>query len=245
VHVKFQQIRSRHELPAESVRQLTDSGFVVIRGPHSSERHAELAAAYDQMMTLAAGPNYKVANTTTRQSDVLNYGPAFDDIFLYPPLHEACAHIIDEPFKLSSFLARTLRPNSLAQDMHADLARSSEDAPLVGFILMVDGFREDNGATRFVPSSHNWPDLPADRLSDTKGSLSGEVLACGEPGSMIIFNGAVWHGHTANVTSKPIRSIQGYFVRRNARSGTDFMRCLLPKSQARMAPSARYLLSIS
>jgi hypothetical protein len=48
----------------------------------SSERHAELAGAYDQMMTLAAGPNYKVASTTTGQSDVLNYGLAFDDIFL-------------------------------------------------------------------------------------------------------------------------------------------------------------------
>jgi Phytanoyl-CoA dioxygenase (PhyH) len=244
VHIESQQIRSVNEVPAKSVRQLIDSGFVVIRGPHSDQRLAELAVAYDRMMARASGPDFKIASTTIRLSNVLNYGPAFDDIFLHPPLHEACAHVIDEPFKLSSLLARTLRPNALAQDLHADMTRSSEDVPLVGFIFMVDAFREDNGATRFVPSSHGWPDLPTDRLTDTKSALAGEVLACGEPGSMIIFNGAIWHGHTANVTSKPRRSIQGYFVRRNARSVTDFTRCLLPETQARMNPSARYLLSL-
>ncbi len=242
---ELQQIRSHDQLPAEVARQLIDFGFVIISGPHSSQRHDQLAAAYDQMMSVATGPNYKVASATTRLSDVLNYGPVFDDIFLYPPLLEACAHIIDEPFKLSSFLARTLRPNSLAQDIHADLARSSEDAPLVGFILMVDEFRKENGATRFLPSSHRWPDLPGDRLLNSKESLTGEVVSCGEPGSLIIFNGAVWHGHTANVTSKPRRSIQGYFIRRNARSGTDFTQCLLPQTQARMNSSARYLLNLS
>lgn len=245
MHFEFQQIRSCKELPAEFVRQLLDSGFGIIRAPHSRERLAELAADYDQMMAPASGPDFKIASTTTRLSDVLNYGPAFDDIFLHPSLHEACAHVIAKPFKLSSLLARTLRPNALAQDLHADLTRCSEDAPLVGFIFMVDAFCEENGATRFVPSSHNWPDLPADRLIDTKGSLPGEVLACGEPGSMIIFNGAIWHGHTSNVTSKPRRSIQGYFVRRHARSGTDFTRCLLPETQARMNPLARYLSNLN
>jgi len=231
-------------LTVEFVRQLFDSGFVVIRGPHSNERLAELSAAYDQMMTLASGPDYKIASTTTRLSDVLNYGPAFDDIFLHPPLHEACKHVVKEPFKLSSLLARTVRPNALAQDLHADLARSSEDAPLIGFIFMVDAFREDNGATRFVPSSHNWSDVPADRLTDTKSPYPGEVIVCGEAGTIVIFNGAIWHGHTANLTSKPRRSIQGYFVRRDVRSGTDFTRCLVPATQARMDHLARYLLSL-
>ena len=245
VSFEFQQIRFRNELSAETVGQLVDSGFVIIRGPHSRERHAQLSAAYDEMMAVAAGPSLKIASTTTLLSDVLNFGSAFDDIFLYPPLLEACAHVIDEPFKLSSFLARTLRPHSLPQEMHADLPRSSEDAPLAGFILMVDEFREENGATRFVPSSHRWPNLPADRPLNPKLSFSGEVVACGEPGSMIIFNGAVWHGHTANVTSTSRRSIQGYFVRRGARSGADFVQCLLPQSQARMDSSARYLLNLA
>ena len=41
-------------------------------------------------------------------SDLLTYASVFHDVYLYPPLLEACSHIIGEPFKLSSFLAREL-----------------------------------------------------------------------------------------------------------------------------------------
>lgn len=114
---------------------------------------------------------------------------------------------------------------------------------MVGFILMIDGFEENNGATRFVPGSHAWPDLPADRLSDLRCEWQGQVLACGEPGSMIIFNGSVWHGHTANETSQPRRSIQGYFVRRRAHSSLNFAGRLLPETLSRISPSAKYILA--
>ena len=189
----FQQIRSGKTLPSQSVRQLLESGFVIIPGPTSGDPFNELPTAYDNVMAVAPGPDFKIASTTTRMSDLLNYGSVFDDIYLYPPLLEACSHIIGQPFKLSSFLARTLRAGTPSQELHADLARGSEDAPLVGFILMIDSFREDNGATRFVPTSQNWTDLPCDRLSDTRVHYSGEVLGRGERGTMIIFNGAIWH----------------------------------------------------
>ena len=61
---------------------------------------------------------------------------------------------------------------------------------------------------------------------------------------MIIFNGAIWHGHTANVTPDARRSIQGYFVRRGARSGFDFRNRLHSAARARMSPLARYLLAL-
>jgi hypothetical protein len=239
----FQQICSGSTLPPQSVRQLVESGFVVVRGPLLGDPFNELTAAYDAVMAVAAGPDFKIATTTTRMSDLLTYSSVFDDVYLYPPLLEACSHIIGEPFKLSSFLARTLRGGTPAQELHADLARDSEDAPLLGFILMIDSFREENRATRFVPTSHNWTDLPPDRLPDARAKYSGEVLGRGERGAMIIFNGAIWHGHTANVTSDARRSIQGYFVRRNARSGFDF-RNRLPPARSRMSPLARYLLAL-
>lgn len=238
---QFHQICSGTTLPSQSVRQLVESGFVVVPGPLSGAPFSELHATYDEVMAVAARPDFKVASTTTRMSDLLNYASVFDDIVLYLPLLEACGHIIGEPFKLSS-LARILRGRTPAQELHADLARDSEDAPLLGFVLMIDSFREENGATRFVPTSHNWTDLPCDRLSDARAKYPGEVLACGERGTMIIFNGAIWHGHTANVTPDSRRSIQGYFVRVAAQSGFDFRNRLLPATRNRMSPSARYLL---
>jgi Phytanoyl-CoA dioxygenase (PhyH) len=241
---QFQKIRSGRTLPSQSVRQLVESGFVVVPGPLSGDPLNELTATYDEVIAVAAGPDFKIGGTTNCMSDLLSYTSVFDDVFLYPPLLEACSHIIGEPFKLSSFSARTLRARTPAQELHADLARGSEDAPLLGFILMIDSFREENGATRFVPTSHNWTDLPSDQLSDARAKYPGEVLGCGARGTTIIFNGAIWHGHTANITQDSRRSIQGYFVRRSARSGFDFRNRLLAEARSRMSPLARYLLAL-
>lgn len=239
----LQQIWSSGALSGKLIQQLIESGFATIPGPLSRDPFNQLTVAYDEVMAAATGPDFKLASTTTRMSDLLNHSSVFDDVFLYPPLLEACNHLIGEPFKLSSFLARTLRPGTPAQELHADLARNSDDAPMPGFIFMIDPFGRENGATRFVPTSHSWPDLPSDRLANTRTMYPGELLGCGDAGAMILFDGAIWHGHTANVTPHPRRSIQGYFVRRNARSGFDFRNRLLPGTRTRMSALARYLLA--
>ncbi|HKO17527.1 MAG TPA: phytanoyl-CoA dioxygenase family protein [Acidobacteriaceae bacterium] len=122
--------------------------------------------------------------------------------------------------------------------------RESEDAPLLAFILMIDAFRKENGATRFIPTSDRWPGLPGDHACNTGAAYSGEILGCGNPGTMILFNGAIWHGHTANITAHSCRSIQGYFVRRNARAGFDFRNRLLPAARIRRSHLAQYLLAL-
>ena len=241
---RFERIRAANTLAREVVTVLNRDGFVSIPGPLSGDRFNNLAEAYDQAMAEACGPDLNAGSSTTRMSDLLSFGPVFDEVFLYPPLLEACSHFIGEPFKLSSFMARTLRPGTLAQELHVDLSRTSKDAPLFGFILMVDAFRKENGATRFVPGSHDWPDVPSDRLPDPRAKYPGEILAFGEPGTIILFNAAVWHGHTANITEMPRRSIQGYFVRRKATQGFCFRSRLAEHIQTRMSLLARYLLAL-
>lgn len=234
-----------NDVPSKDLWQTMDRiGFVVMPGPFSKESLGRMAASYDQVMASASGAHYKYASTTTRVSDLLSYDASFEDVFLYPPLLEAAIHIIGEPIKLSSLLARTLRGKTAAQELHADLPRDSADAPLVGFILMIDRFEEANGATCFVPGSHHWHDLPADRLSETRNAFPGEILGCGEAGAMILFNGAIWHGHTANRTPCPRRSIQGYFVRRTARSGFNFATSLPSTTRSVLSEEARELLSL-
>lgn len=231
-------------LASETLEQLAKSGFASVPGPFFGSNLRRLAQTYDEVMAFGTGPDFKVGSTTTRMSDLLSHSSVFDDVLLYPPLLEACAHVIGEPFKLSAFLGRTLRGETPAQELHTDLARDSEDAPLFGFIVMVDPFHEENGATRFVPGSHAWPDLPVDQRSGTRKKYPGEVLSCGDAGTMILFNGAIWHGHSANITAKPRRSIQGYFVRRNACSAFDFSDRIPLAACTRFGHLARYLLSV-
>ena len=229
----FNTLASGSELPMDAAAALQERGFVVLPGPPVGVKR--LAHAYTAAVASASADDVRIGSTSTRVSDFVNRGAEFDALYVFPPLLEACCLVIGRPFKLSSFHARTVRPCTPAQDLHVDVSRDSDDWPLLGFILMVDEFRPDNGATRFVPGSHRWPGTPADSMS---------VLACGCAGSLLIFNGSAWHGHAANRSSSPRRSLQGAFIPRDGRAGTDFAAGMRPETRARLGPIARQVLAL-
>ncbi|HXU39073.1 MAG TPA: phytanoyl-CoA dioxygenase family protein, partial [Blastocatellia bacterium] len=182
-----------------------------------------------------------LGSTTTRVHDLVNRGPEFDGLYVYQPVLEACCRIIGQPYKLSTMLARTVRPCSQPQGLHVDFKRDAVGWPMVGFIFMVDEFRCDNGATRLVPGSHRWSTIPGelnDRVADD------EVQACGPAGSVIIYNGSVWHGHSTNESGEPRRSIQGAYIRREAQAGVNPPARMRPETLARVSPLAKYLLAV-
>jgi hypothetical protein len=224
---------------------LHTSGFVVIPGPVPSDRLSSLVAAYDDVMTRGHGTaDHKVGSTTTRLFDLVNAGAPFDPLYVFPPLLDACSRTIGGPFKLTMLLGRTLRPNTAAQELHVDLARDDPARPMVGFILMLDEFRPDNGATRMVPGSHRWSGIPEQSMVHRREALPDEVLATGPAGSLIIFDASIWHGHAANSSNAPRRSIQGYFLPRGAHSGFDLPSRMLPDTIARLGPLARWVLAL-
>jgi hypothetical protein len=241
----FSTLAAGNELPMDAASALRERGFVVLSDVVSPDRMERLADAYTDAVTSATDDDMRIGSTTTRVSDFVNRGAAFDDVYVFPPLLEACCHVIGRPFKLSSLHARTVRPRSSAQDLHVDVQRQSADWPLLGFILMIDEFRPDNGATRFVPGSHRWPGIPEETMSDRTAAHDEQVLACGRAGSLIVFNGSAWHGHTANPSSGPRRSLQGAFIPRDGRAGTDFAARMQPETRARLSALARYVLAIA
>jgi ectoine hydroxylase-related dioxygenase (phytanoyl-CoA dioxygenase family) len=231
----FSKLDALSVLPAGAVQELRDVGFIVIPGPVAPDRMTRLAEAYDSGVAGASSEDRAEGSTTTRVHDFVNRGPEFDSLYIYEPILEACCRVIGQPFRLSSLLARTVRPGSADQGLHVDFERQPDGGwPMLGFILMVDEFREDNGATRFVPGSHGSPTVPTE----------GQVLACGPPGSVIVYNGSVWHGHTANRTAKPRRSLQGAYIRRNAESWINRGERIRPETLGRIGNLAKYLLAL-
>jgi hypothetical protein len=232
------------ELPPDAVSELLDRGFRVLGNVIAGDRMARLSAAYDAAVLSASEPDLRVGSTTTRVSDCVNRGEEFDQLYVHAPLLDACCRVIGGPFKLSSLVARTLRPHTPAQELHVDVPRESKDWPLVGFILMVDEFRPDNGATRFVPGSHRRLGGPDGTTTDLRAQHAGQVLATGGAGSLLIFDGSTWHGHTANTSDRPRRSLHGAFIPRDGQSATNFGARMRPETRARLSPLARYLLSL-
>jgi hypothetical protein len=240
----FLEFASGCALSELAVRDLREWGFVIIPGPVPPDGVARLAEAYDAAVAAAAPDDVATGSTTTRVHDFVTRGPAFDGLYIHPPVLDACARTIGRPFKLSALLGRTVRPGAAAQALHVDFAADADGWPMVGFILMVDEFRPDNGATGFVPGSHRWPSLPGYATCDRVADYEGQVLASGPAGAVIVYNGSVWHGHTANRSGKPRRSLQGAYIRRDAQSGFNLRDRLRPETLARLGPVARYLLDV-
>jgi hypothetical protein len=231
-------------LSGDADQQVRELGFAVMPGAVPPDELEPLAEVYDVAVASAAPGDVSIGRSTTRVHDFVNRGPAFDSLYVFPPLLEACCHVIGEAFKLSTIHARTLRAYSPAQNLHVDFERDAAGFPMVGFIFMLDDFRPDNGTTRFVPGSHTWSTVPHDLLNDRVADYEGQFLACGSAGSIIIFNGSVWHGHTANSSGKPRRSIQGAYIRRNAQSWVNLPGRATPETLARISPIARYLIAV-
>ena len=95
-----------------------------------------------------------------------------------------------------------------------------------------------------MPGSHRWPRPPPDSLADRRADYAGQVLARGAAGSLLVFNGSAWHGHTANVSSGPRRFLQGAFIPRSGQAGTDFAARMQPETRARLGPLAKQVLSL-
>jgi ectoine hydroxylase-related dioxygenase (phytanoyl-CoA dioxygenase family) len=159
------------------------------------------------------------------------------------PVLLACVDTIDPQFKLSSFSGRTVQPGAAAQGLHVDV-RPDEDAwPLLGFIVMVDEFREDNGATRFVPGSHH-AEPTSVRDGNQRPDDGVHVLACGEPGSVVVYLGSTWHGYGANSSGQPRRSIQGAYIPRSGTAAVQWQSRLNPEALGRLSQSARLVLAV-
>lgn len=240
----FSAIAAESDLSESAAAQLQDVGYVVMEGPIPAAQLAQLQAAYDAAVLAAHPDDMKIGSTSTRVSDFVNRGPAFDKIYLYRSLLAACCRVIGRPFKLSTMHARTLEPGATAQALHVDFKRYDAGWPMVGFIVMIDEFHSENGATRFVPGSHLTMLAPSDVMTDATANYEGQTLACGAAGSIVIYNGSIWHAHTANRSTKPRRSIQGAFIRREAQSGGNLPARMRPETLARIGDLAKYLLDL-
>jgi len=240
----FNLIGAGCQLPAGALQDLRDVGFVVIPGPIAPDRLAHLVGAYDAAIAAASPDDVKVGSTSTRVRDFVNRGSEFDELYIYQPVLEACRRILGQPFRLSTMHARTVRPRSQAQALHVDFERDCEGWTMIGFIFMVDEFRRDNGATRFIPGSHNWSTVPDELKHDPRPDDENQIVACGPAGSLIVFNGSVWHGHMANSSDEPRRSIQGAYIRREAPSGENLPERMRPDTLARVGSLAKYVLAV-
>ena len=231
---------------APELAELHARGFCVIPDLVPPAKLARISAAYDRGFAVATAPDLRTSSSggDARLSDLVNRGPEFDELYMLEPVLSACLDTIGPRFQLSSFHGRTVLPGAAAQGLHVDVRPDQDAWPLVGFIVMVDEFRSDNGATRFAPGSHHGETRTNVREGNHRPDDGSQVLACGEAGSVIVYLGSTWHGYSANRSQSPRRSIQGAYVPRGGGAAVQWVSRMTPETLGRLSPSARHLLAV-
>ncbi len=105
------------------------------------------------------------------------------------------------------------------QGLHADApARGAgHTITAVTAIWMLDEFTSSNGATRIVPGTHVRNDAVPRRYAQPDAHHPDEIIVTGDAGSLIVFNGHLWHSGTRNRSDGPRRAVQ-MTARRHAAS---------------------------
>jgi len=136
---------------------------------------------------------------TLRIYNLLAYGGPWVDV----PVHADVVPIIwgvlgDNPL-ISSISSIAIGPGERAQPIHADdqaMPLQRPHRPVVcNSMWALTDFTEANGATRLVPGSHK-----ADHSPPYGEPVEGTIAAEMSKGSILVWNGSLWHGGGANAT---------------------------------------------
>lgn len=133
---------------------------------------------------------------------------AVDDVAIDPLLLLVIEGVLGPLFQMSVATAMCPDPGVDPQGLHQDDGHYPLPRPRPPFIantlIALDDFSESNGATRLVPGSHRW----THPVNHEENFVVAEMPA----GSLLVFDGALWHAGGGNSTNdKRRRSINFNF----------------------------------
>jgi ectoine hydroxylase-related dioxygenase (phytanoyl-CoA dioxygenase family) len=218
-----------------------EKGYAVIPGPFGPAHLRIALSALDKAVARAQPHDFHTSSTGTnvRMEGLLDRAPVLSALFTHVPLLQVASEKIGGPFRLSAFHLRTVLPGAPAQRLHQDVAPGEDGWPLIGFIFMVDKFCASNGATRFVPGTATL----ASMTEALRSVHPYEEHACGSRGEMIVFDGSVWHGYSANFSTKPRRAVYGALIPRHAKPARNYRTTLPPSIWDELPADCQKVLS--
>lgn len=194
-----------------------------------------------------AGSEFRKEEGSRRLANLVDKGEIFERLVAMPHVLELVHHVLGERFKLSSFNARSANPHSNEpQPLHCDAAAlpDAQGFWVCNTIWLLDDFTLENGATRVIPGSQHWRQLPQEALTDAIAPHPEEKLLTAPAGSVVVMNTHAWHGGTANRTGNHRRALHAFYCRFDKPQQQYQKRLLRPETQDRLSPDLRKLLAL-
>jgi ectoine hydroxylase-related dioxygenase (phytanoyl-CoA dioxygenase family) len=229
---------------SQAIADLDQWGYCLIEGVLAPER---VGAIRSRLAAIAAaevveGTDYVYENgSNQRVWTLLNKGDEFVELALDPTVQRLTTHLLDPGFLLSNIDANIAGPGGNPMFLHADQSFVPPPWPpyplVANAMWMLDDFTEDNGATRIVPASHRLGHGP------DYGNLPTTVPVTGPAGTVMVFDGRLWHQTGANVTAAEHRhGILAYYCRPFMRQQENWFLSIEPEVVERGGPALRQLL---
>ncbi|HZF48374.1 MAG TPA: phytanoyl-CoA dioxygenase family protein [Polyangiaceae bacterium] len=120
------------------------------------------------------------------------------------------AHILGPSFHVRDVHGRNPLPGYGLQGLHADWPELAPGEPfmVVTALWMLDDFTPQSGATRVVPGSHRLRRSVPRALAQPHARHPDERIVTGVAGSVLVFNGHLWHSGGMNQSGGPRRAAQ-------------------------------------
>jgi ectoine hydroxylase-related dioxygenase (phytanoyl-CoA dioxygenase family) len=143
-------------------------------------------------------------DTNRRLKRLPDRHPLFRSVLEHPVVLDLTRYILgptllDESYLLHSADANVTRPGGVAQPLHRDRTVKFVGDPGVPlqsrFILCLDTFDAENGATRVVPGSQSWTSV-----NTSQPMVFDSVPAEAPAGAVIVYTDMLIHGTGANVS---------------------------------------------
>ena len=236
-----------------AVERIGTEGFAVIPNLIDEDRLARLSDDSEALLhPIPSQPGLNGTRATGRMfKGLFRSSRAFDDIIVHPTILAVVRGVLVgskqakagypggyggafRGVSLSTAMIKDVQPGEDIRALHQDdgfypLPRPRQ--PLaVNTLLAIDPFTVANGATRLVPQSHHW----SNKLEPDHDFVTVEMDA----GSILMFNGAVWHGRGSNTTHDRCRRALNLYYSCSWLRQIDGHYCGLPEDEVDRLPAA-------
>jgi ectoine hydroxylase-related dioxygenase (phytanoyl-CoA dioxygenase family) len=189
---------------SDHLERMKRDGFTIVEDAIDAglvEQLREDIWRLERELGVAPASNVFEGVRTTRIYNLLARGALYQQV----PVHERVLPIVegvlDRGCLVSSLSSIAIGPGEAPQPLHADDQLIPLPKPHVSIICnsmwALTDFTEANGATRVVPGSHRW-----DRSPQPFGEPVETIPAEMKAGSVLVFDGSIWHGGGPNRTSQ-------------------------------------------
>jgi ectoine hydroxylase-related dioxygenase (phytanoyl-CoA dioxygenase family) len=221
---------------------LDQHGYLVLPDVVDATGLDRLRAAFESVIGQGQQKASAKQSGTRHVGDLANKDAAFDVVYTHPKVLAAVYHVLRCSFRLYQLSGRDPLQGYGQQGLHADWVPRAPSEPfrIVTTIWLLDGFTPNNGATRLVPGTHRLLTPPPKQMAAPASRHPDQRLILAKAGSVLVFNGHLWHSGTRNETDRPRRVLQCSFLAR------DLVRSANPRPDVpeRLGPAARYILGV-